>query len=299
MLGFSKLRKLMYMPVYLSRLLYWELYSRFHDTITFSTIQGNFTVSCKDQGIGKTLFGYKQFEGNLIKETFLHLQSRGKIPANGAGTIVDIGANIGVIGIGAVYMGLAKNIIAIEPDPNNFILLTRNIQQNGLDDRSVCLPFAVAEQEGELRFELSQDNFGDHRLHSDNLISPGKELFDESNRQIIFVQSKPLDTIVKQLPDKFTNDISLIWMDVQGYEGYVFSSGQAFFKRGIPVMVEIWPYGVRRAGMRDEQFCGIVSGLWKEYWRLIDGKFKRFPMETFQAFYTGLEYGQFENVIFE
>jgi FkbM family methyltransferase len=299
MLGFSNLRKLTYLPIYLSRLLYWELYSRFHDTITFSTIQGKFTVSCRDQGIGKTLFGYKQFEGNLIKETFLHLQSRGKIPSNGTGTIVDIGANIGVIGIGAAYMGLVKNIIAIEPDPNNFALLTRNIQQNGLDDRSVCLPYAVAEQEGELQFELSRDNFGDHRLHSDNFISSGKELFDESKRQIIHVRSKPLDEIVNQLSDKFTNDISLVWVDVQGYEGYVFSSGHTFFKRGMPVMVEIWPYGVRRAGMRDDQFCEIVKGLWKEYWRLVDGKYQRFSIESFQDFYVGFEYGHFENVIFE
>ena len=299
MLGFSNLRKLLYLPVYLSRLLYWELYSRSHNTITFPTKQGRFTISCKDRGIGRTLFGYQQFEGNLIKETFLHLQSQGKIPSGGIGTIVDIGANIGVIGIGAAYMGLVKNVVAIEPDPNNFALLKRNVQQNDLNDRSMCLPYAIAEQNGELQFELSRDNYGDHRLHSDNTITTGKELFDESNRQIIFVRSKPLDEIINELPENFARDISLVWIDVQGYEGYVFSSGQAFFKRGMPVMVEIWPYGVRRAGMQDERFCDIVKGLWKEYWRFVDGKYRRFSMESFQDFYTGFEYGQFENVIFE
>jgi len=299
MLGFSNFQKLIYLPIYLSRLLYWNLYSRSHDTITFSTIQGRFTVSCKDKEIGRKLFGYRQFEGNLIKKTFSHLQSLGKIPPNGRGTIVDIGANIGIIGIGAAYMGLVKNIVAIEPDPNNFALLKRNIQQNDLDARSVCLPYAVAEQNGELQFELSRDNFGDHRLRSANLVALEKELYDESARQLITVHSRRLDEIINQVPVEFTNEISLVWVDVQGYEGYVFRSGKTFFERGIPVMVEIWPYGVRRAGMQDGQFCEIVGNLWKDYWRLVDGGFKRFSIESFPDFYADLGYGQFENVILE
>lgn len=299
MLGYSNLRKLIYLPIYLSRLAYWNLYSRSHDTITFSTVQGRFTVSCRDQGIGRTLFGYRQFEGDLIKKTFSHLHALGKIPPAGQGTIVDIGANIGVIGIGAAYMGLVKNIIAIEPDPNNFALLKQNVQQNGFDTCSVCLPYAVAEQSGELQFELSRDNYGDHRLRSENIIAQEKELFDESARQLITVRSRPLDEIMKQVPGGFADQVSLVWVDVQGYEGYVFRSGESFFRRGMPVMVEIWPYGVRRAGMRDDQFCEIVGNLWKGYWRLARGEFQRFPIDSFRDFYAGLGYGQFENVIFE
>jgi FkbM family methyltransferase len=293
------LRWIIKLPARVFRRLIWKIYVQHQTIYTFPTRQGIFTVYGKDAGIGYSLFYKREYEGELVAQTFTFLRTQGKIPAMGQGTLVDIGANIGVIGIGAAYMGQVQKIIAFEPDPNNFALLQRNVSQNGLTDCAICLPYAVAEQNGELQFELSRDNFGDHRLHSASGIAQDVELFDESHRQIITVQSHPLDEMINGLPTQFTNEIALVWIDVQGYEGYIFRSGQGFLGRGMPVMVEIWPYGVRRAGMSDTQFCEIVNKLWKGYWRLVNGEFKLFTIESFAGFYAGLGRGQFENVIFD
>ena len=152
--------------------------------------------------------------------------------------------------------------------------------------------------EGELEFELSADNFGDHRVHRVDQIAPDGDLFDESNRQIISVQADRLDEIVGRLPREFSDEIALVWIDVQGYEGHVFRSGQTLFSRGMPVVSEIWPYALRRTGMSDAEFCAIVEQLWGGYARLIEEEFVCFPIDAFAEYYAKLDRTQFENVIF-
>ena len=58
-------------------------------------------------------------------------------------TLWDVGANIGIY---AVYAAMARNcsVVAIEPVPVNFAILSRNIAINGLSDRVMALPLAFA-----------------------------------------------------------------------------------------------------------------------------------------------------------
>ncbi|MEP6910792.1 MAG: FkbM family methyltransferase [Actinomycetota bacterium] len=280
------------------RRLIWSLYVQHQRTYTFSTRQGVFTVYGKDNVIAYLLYCTGQYERELMMETFSFLRSQGQLSPAGRGTLVDIGANIGVICVAGAHLDQVQRIVAIEPDPANFALLQQNVRQNGLADRAVCLPQAVAEQKGELEFELSADNFGDHRVHSVDQIAPDGDLFDESRRQIISVRSDRLDEIIGRLPQEFSEEIALVWIDIQGYEGFAFRSGPNFFGRGMPVVSEIWPYAIRRAGMSDAEFCSTVGQLWSGYARLIDGEFAYFPIDSFSEYYASLDRAQFENVIF-
>ena len=70
------------------------------------------------------------------------------LPDNlGRVALIDLGANIG---LSAVYLARALDvdeIIAVEPDPNNFRLLSENIQRTGLGTRAIAVrAFAGAEQ---------------------------------------------------------------------------------------------------------------------------------------------------------
>jgi hypothetical protein len=54
--------------------------------------------------------------------------------------------------------------------------------------------------------------------------------------------------------------------DVQGHEGHVFAGGAELFSRDIPVLSEVWPYGILRSGMELEQFCRVAQRHWSSYW---------------------------------
>jgi len=282
------------------RSLCWIMMGKFRKSITFSTKQGVFTVLLTDE-LSRSLYCHGQWELDLMSDTLAFLRSIQRCPPKGEGTIVDIGANNGVITIGALHTGELERAIAVEPDPQNFSLLLRNVDQNGLRDRVVCLPYAVSDQKGELLFELSHTNLGDHRVRTTpDLANQGPELDHESERRVIVVKADRLDTLLSTLPATMTRGISVIWVDVQGYEGHVFMGARDLLSKGIPVNCEIWPYGIRRVGMSQEQFCGIARSLWSYYCVMRRGKFVRYPMDMLDILFDelGYDYDSAANVIF-
>lgn len=281
------------------RLFLWNLNRKIRKFAVISTKQGKFkVVFLKNESIGRSLFSTGQYEMDLITSVMDFLQTELKIHKKGSGTIVDIGANNGVISIGLLHTGEFHRAIAIEPEPNNFLLLENNVALNDLRDRFVCLPYAVSDAEGEILFELSDTNYGDHRVRVDSGLE-NVERQNESKRRVISVKADQIDRLLSPLPDSFLKEISLVWVDVQGYEGYAFKGGQIFLSKNIPVVSEIWPYGIQRAGMTQEQFCDIAKSLWQNYWIRRRGKFIRYPIDTLNTVFAELGYdGAYDNVIF-
>ena len=162
-----------------------------------------------------------------------------------------------------------------------------------------CLNYAVAQQKGELSFELSETNYGDHRVRVNSCADHGAENFNESNRNVIPVKCDTLDNLLVAVPKSFSSNISLMWIDVQGYEGYAFMGARNLLSKGIPVMAEIWPYGLRRAGMTQSQFRDIAESLWSNYWVMRRGKFVKYPIHVLGSFFDELGWdGRFDNLLF-
>src|SRR5262245_53402866 len=101
----------------------WGLNKRFRKSVTAVTKQGKFTVLTADDAIGKVLYARKQYELELMTKATALLRSLGQCSSRGQGTIVDIGANNGVIAVGMLYTGQFARAIAVEPEPRNFSLL--------------------------------------------------------------------------------------------------------------------------------------------------------------------------------
>jgi hypothetical protein len=157
------------------RILCWEILRRLRSSLTVSTKQGRFTINLgKEDYIGRDLYANGEYELEVVSATMDFLRSIGKCPPKGEGTVVDIGANIGVISIGLLHTGECHRAIAIEPEPRNVALIERNVRQNGLQSKYITLPFAASNQRGELVFELSDDNFGDHRVRTDTMRNNGQ-----------------------------------------------------------------------------------------------------------------------------
>jgi FkbM family methyltransferase len=276
----------------------WRLYKKLFDTITIETKQGIFTISTKDNAIGKELFCCGEYELSTIRRVFSTLTQHQLIP-NSAGTLIDIGANCGVISIGVLTQGYLKRAIAIEPDPLNFSLLLKNVQHNRLENQITPLQFAVSDKSCKVLFELAKDNLGDHRVRTSRMDGLLPEMFGESQRSVIEIESRRLDAALKDLPETITQDISLVWMDVQGYEGYALRGAETLFSKPIPLMSELWPYGIIRSGFSQLEYCSVVKEHWRNVWVCRDEQYVRYCVDFVEPLWNELgEIGRYENVIY-
>ena len=277
----------------------YRLHGRLHDTVTIRTKQGLLTMSTRDDIIGATLYRERQYEYKSSIHAIRFLKSSGFIPARNV-SMLDVGANIGLISIGLILADEVGLAVAIEPEPNNFGLLRKNVEQNKLSGRMLCLQMAVGDKVSTLNMELSPNNLGDHRIRE--VPTPdASENFFESARRIIQVPSLPLPQILG-LPEVHNFGLfspSLMWIDVQGYEGYVFKGGKSLLAKGLPTVSEVCPYGILRAGMSLEDFANTVSAIWTDYWIVRRDRFARYPITVFDRYLEELGAdGDYENVIF-
>ena len=163
----------------------------------------------------------------------------------GAGSWIDLGANIGTTVIPAALAGASCH--AVEADPANLVLLRRNIARNGVAGRVVIHDSAVWDENTTLIFEQAPSNLGDHRVRT---AEPDEEsAYGESSRSTIEVSASRLDTLI----DSFSlQGPVIVKLDVQGAEAHAFAGGDALFKRADLAFLEYWPYGFRRLGTMPE-----------------------------------------------
>jgi FkbM family methyltransferase len=289
----------------LSRLPLWNALRPFRSTVTLSTRQGMFIIPISDRyGVAASLFLYDEFELDLMTEALAMLRREKLMPPRGCGTVLDIGANNGVISIGMLHHGQVARAIAIEPEPRNYALLKHNLELNHLTEQVRCLQYAASNEPATLEMEVSRRNLGDHRVRPRRgLTQPAtqrtRELANESNRSTIPVKAERVDDLLTQMPAEFVDEIALIWIDIQGYESYAFEGAAKLLARGIPVVAEINPYMIERAGVTAAQYVAVCSEFWSSFHVQCMGGFAQHPIGALPSFIAGLGYNWREaNVIF-
>ena len=140
----------------------WQLlYAGRRRDVTVDTWNGRLTFDSRDKLIGKYLYVQRAYERRYIEGALAMLERDGWFARGG--TVLDVGANIGMIGIALVRHGWCARAVAFEPAPDNVRLLDRNIAQNGLGDRIRRHAIALSSRAGEMELELSDYNSGDNR----------------------------------------------------------------------------------------------------------------------------------------
>lgn len=215
-----------------------------------------FLVSSNDKAIGREVYVRHGFDFEKFQKILSLLDTKFK-PA----LLLDIGANIGTICIPAVKRGLFSKAIAFEPEPFNYSLLCANVALNALTGQITTYNFALGKVSGEkLQFELSNKNYGDHRVS----ISKVEGLDSESGRDTILVNSESLDSMVADINASNT----LIWIDTQGFEGFVLEGAKAVLKNCPPLVIEFWPYGMSRTGSFKALKREILQAGYSEFYDL-------------------------------
>ncbi len=241
---------------------WWALYHGKRRDITLPTWNGTISFSSKDWLVGKYLYVKRGHETQEIRRAMTLLQTQGYLEAGGEGSVVNLGAHIGLTCIALLRQGYFRRAVAYEPSPESFRLLLANIRQNNLQDRISAFPLAISSAPGETELELSGSNSGDNRIR--RLQSPG--FFGEERRSVIKVPVETLDRMLEREPSLNRDKIRLLWLDAQGHEGCVLEGARRLLGRGIPVVTEFWPYGIGRSGMAQDAFHAIAASLFTHFY---------------------------------
>src|SRR5262249_5865170 len=149
--------------------------------LTAKTANGILSFSNMDLHNAATLYIQRAWEIGLIRRSMEFLAKAGlRTPARDLA--IDAVANIGMICIALLRLGYFREAIAVEPGPENFDLLTRNIAQNGMTGRIRPIACALSDNAGTVEMELSPLNFGDHRVR---VTSSLPALMDERGRATV------------------------------------------------------------------------------------------------------------------
>lgn len=206
------------------------------------TDYGDMLVYKRDSVIGASLIGTGSFQEGKIAEVARFLNKRDAfIPR----LFVDIGANIGTHTIYALNKLGIERAVCFEPEPGNFDLLLLNTAKSGLSGRVESNRVALSDRTGDYEMELSNTNYGDHRIKASTThLSFG----EENERRRVSVPFSSLDDYAAHSHADWHE--ALVWIDTQGHEGHIFSGGQRFFSsESSPryIVAEFWPYGIERA----------------------------------------------------
>jgi FkbM family methyltransferase len=139
-------------------------------------------------------------------------------------TFIDIGANIGLMTIAAsITVGPTGLVICFEPDHRNLSVLVENILLNKATN--VCvLNIAVGDTVGEFNLFRSPTDDGG--------ISSLVEKKDFWRAQV--VSMSPLDRMLNIFPSR---EVSLVKIDVEGYEYRVIKGAQELLSRYKPIVI--------------------------------------------------------------
>jgi FkbM family methyltransferase len=222
--------------------------------IAASQVEPRMLFATSDREIGPHVWreaGYEEADLAWVLEHLGHPQ-RGR-------TVVEVGGNVGTTTIPLLVRFGAVRVEAFEPAPANLRLLRCNLVLNDLEDRVVLHQLAVSDRNGSVNLELCEENSGDHRVQA---VDRSWEVLGESTRATTAVGARRLKDALTTSPA----EVGLVWVDTQGHEGHVLAGASTLLGRGIPWVVEYWPYGLTRAGgldllhaLVDEHFEVVVD----------------------------------------
>ncbi|MDP2946996.1 MAG: FkbM family methyltransferase [Nanoarchaeota archaeon] len=200
----------------------------------FTLIQGHKMFLDSEDSLRLSLSGvYEPFETETIKD----IVKKGDI-------VMDIGANIGYYTLLlARFVGDKGKVIAFEPDPDNFVLLKKNVEINGYKN-VILVQKAVSNKTEKIKLYLHKN---DKKQHS---------IYDSSNsRKSIEVESIRLDNYIDE-------EIDFIKIDVEGAEGEITQGMDNLLKgnKKIKIITEFSPCSLEKSSVGPKEFLELLLG---------------------------------------
>jgi FkbM family methyltransferase len=126
-----------------------------------------------------------------------------------AKVILDLGANFGAFTLLAAHQAKQSRIVSVEPFPASKERLCENLASNGLLDRVICMPLAVAKAAGERTMSLEEGPDQSRGLLEETV----------ATQKAVKVKTISLPELLQVVQEKVGTDrIDLVKMDIEGGE---------------------------------------------------------------------------------
>lgn len=202
-----------------------------------------FLVSTADTVIGRDVFVYESFDAPMMRRAISQAERHLGVEKLLQGKIfVDVGANIGTTVISAIRDFGAAAGLAFEMETRTFQLLRCNLILNGLEAVVDAHQLAITDHGREVEIEISDVNWGDNRVRTQQSQVPN--LYQEGTREVRRVGGSRLEDVL-ELSD--LENVGMVWIDTNGHEASVLSGAPSLLNSRVPVVLEYWPYGLRRS----------------------------------------------------
>lgn len=187
-------------------------------------------VNPRDDKMSLKLMAGRCWQRRELDAAISALEHVGSLKAGGL--FVDVGANIGVHSIYALSSGAFDGALAIEPEPNNFSLLERNIRLNGLEQRIAAIQAAASTCSGQLQLMRHRRNHGAHSVEG---------TFVKHASDSVSIAALSLDDILARQSISAV-DVALVKIDVEGHELAVLEGMHKVRQASVPIMIELTAY---------------------------------------------------------
>ena len=185
-------------------------------TIKLDNIPGVFTLQATSDIARRIIF-----ENVYEPEVTSVLES--VIPPRG--TVINIGANVGLFAAYFACVSKADKVIAVEPNPEAYKLLLQNIDQNNLGAVVIPVNACIGAENDAVQFTYVT---GKPEYSSVNgIVHPAVA---KENVQSIYIQQIPLDSVVSE------PTVTLMFVDVEGAEELVFRGAENILIQHKPIL---------------------------------------------------------------
>ncbi|WP_432222966.1 FkbM family methyltransferase [Flavobacterium sp. TMP13] len=181
---------------------------------------------------------------------------------NEGDVFLDIGANVGLFAlIASNLVGANGKVICFEPSPLTFARLAENVKLN--DFKNIELKnIGLGETKDQLNFYLSENGHD-----AWNSFAPSQ---DNKLEKIIQV---PVSTLDIELQNVDKEKVSLVKMDVEGWEKFALKGGREFLINFSPiVMVEFTEENTFNAGYSVHEIYDIMITFGYQWFTIKNGK---------------------------
>lgn len=170
------------------------------------------TVECQATNKKAQFFTRHELASDKIVITEIFKQDTYKVPLLTNGTVIDIGANIGVFSIYAILMG-AEKVYAYEPEERNYDLMLKNIKLNKMEGKIIPIKKGILDKAGNTRINHSGGGSTIAEVYSLR-----RKVFDDWVKgEFNEVELITLDEAIKIAG----NDIDFLKIDCEGSEYHI------------------------------------------------------------------------------
>ena len=181
-------------------------------------------------------------------------------------TVVDVGANIGIISVDAAER--SKQVISIEPDKTNFGRLTENLRLNNITNVTTLNVGLGSKKEIKKLYKVVESNPGMNRIIDQELDLPYTE-----------IQIETLDNIAEALN---VLKIDVIKIDTEGYEMNILKGSNSCIDKFKPaLMLEVDNSLLQAQSSSAVELLNFISSKGYKIYDITNGK-------TIESFESGI-----------